>query len=330
MHTREDRRLLVKAARLYYEQDLTQEEIAERLRLSRQKVQRMLRDARVEGIVRIAITPLMGVSTELERALEQRYGLSEVVIVETTAHQHGPTVARDVGTAAAHYLLRVVRPGDRVVIGWGNSLLGMINALPHNSRLHPANVSIIQGLGGIGDPNNEFHSVQLVRAASRALGAYPVLLPAPGIAGSSAARDAFYADPNVARVLDMACNADLMFTGIGAVDAETIRVPEFWEVMTQATIDDLKRHGAAGSINLRYFDERGRPVSSHLDQCTIGLTLSDLARIRRVVGVAGGAGKVAAIKAALDGGILGVLVTDQVTAEKLLEGAGKASASATS
>ncbi len=319
MPTIEQRRLLVKVARLYYEQELTQEDIAERLRLSRQKVQRILRDARIQGVVRIAISPVMGVCSEQERALEEKFGLVEAVIVETTAHDHPSTVARDVGVAAADYLLRVVRPGDRVVLGWGNSLLGMVNALPGGARAHVPGVSIIQGLGGIGDPNDEFHGTQLVRAAARALGGKPVLLPAPGIAGSPVARAAFYSDPNVLNVLERAGAADLMFTGIGSVHSETIRVPEFWKVMTGERIQDLKQRGAAGSINLRYFDVNGHPVESEIDACTIGLTLAELKGIRRVVGVAGGAQKVDAIRAALQGGLMAVLVTDQVTARCLLE-----------
>ncbi len=109
-------RLLVKTARLYYEQSLTQAEIAERLRLSRPKVQRLLEQARSEGIAQISIRPIMGVFSEEERALEEQFGLREAVIVETSDYESQSTVAREVGAAAAEYLVRIIQPGDTLVI----------------------------------------------------------------------------------------------------------------------------------------------------------------------------------------------------------------------
>src|ERR1700728_4796869 len=122
-------RLLVKAARLYYEQDMTQAQISEKLRLSRQKVQRILDQAREDGIVSIAIHPIMGTFDDLERALESRFGLSEALVVEASSPNSQNTIAREVGAGAAEYLLRVFRPADKIVMSWGNSLLGMVNAL---------------------------------------------------------------------------------------------------------------------------------------------------------------------------------------------------------
>src|SRR5690349_4113347 len=102
----DNNRLLVKVARLYYEDELTQAEIASRLLISRQKVQRLITQARAEGIVQIAINPIMGVYSALEKGLEKKFGLREAVVVETTAYEHQATVAREVGAGAAEYLLR--------------------------------------------------------------------------------------------------------------------------------------------------------------------------------------------------------------------------------
>src|SRR5665213_1924714 len=110
------KRLLVKAARLYYEQDMTQAEISTQLRLSRQKVQRILDEAREEGIVNISIHPIMGIFYELEKALEKRFELSESLVVETSGPDNQDTIAREVGAGAAEYLTRLIRPKDKIVI----------------------------------------------------------------------------------------------------------------------------------------------------------------------------------------------------------------------
>jgi DNA-binding transcriptional regulator LsrR (DeoR family) len=319
MRTADHNRLLVKVARLYFEQDLTQAQIADRLCLTRQKVQRMLGQAREEGVVQIRINPIIGLHSHLEKALEQHFDLAEAVVVETTDYTKQSMVARELGAGGAEYLLRVARSGDRIVFSWGNSLLALVNALPYPARAHAERVQVIQGLGGLGDPNHEIHATQLVRNAARALEAQAVLLPAPAVAGNPVARRAFYSDPYVCRALEAARGANLAFVGIGSSDAESIFVPEFWNIMTSSTLATLKRRGAVGSINLRYFNSHGRAVPSELDKLTIGLTLNELKQIDRVVGIAGGSAKLQAIEAALRAKLINVLVTDHITAEQLLK-----------
>jgi DNA-binding transcriptional regulator LsrR (DeoR family) len=312
-------RLLVKVARLYYEQDLTQMQISKRLRLSRQKTQRLLQQARESGIVQISIRPVMGIFADLEGALEERFGLREAVVVETTAYEVHPTVAREVGAGAAEYLLRVVQPGDCVVISWGESLLGMVNALSTSVRAKELEgVSVIQGLGGMVDPNNEVHSADLTRRLARALNGHAFLLPAPGVAGSRRARDAFLNDPHLYQALQRARNANLAVMGIGAPRPESILVRE-GNIVKWGELSALKVKGAVGDINLRYFDARGMKVASDLDDRVIGLTLGEIRDIAHVVGVAGGSAKQHAIRAALEGKLIDVLVTDHVTAKRLLE-----------
>jgi DNA-binding transcriptional regulator LsrR (DeoR family) len=313
--------LLVKIARLYYEQDLTQNEIGDRLRLSRQKVQRLLRQAREEGVVQINIRPVIGTFPELEKRLEKHFGLREAVIVETTAFEDQPTIAREVGAGAADYLTRIIQPEDTIVISWGGSLLGMVNTLYANpQRSGQPGVSVIQGLGGLGDPNNEVHAADLTRRLARVLSGQAVLLPTPAVAGSRGARDAIYADPFVSRTLDQARRAKLAIMGIGAPRQDSILMQE-GKIVSWPELADLQRRGAVGDINLRYFDAEGQPLHSSLDERVIGLTLAEIREIPQVIGVAGGAAKVQAIRGALQGKLIDILVTDHRTVEQILGGA---------
>lgn len=313
-------RLLVKIARLYYEENLTQAQMAERLRLSRQKVQRLLQQAREEGVVQINVRPILGTWSELEGELEQRFGLREVVVVDTLDHEDAATVTREVGSAAAEYLLRILSAGDRIVISWGGALLGLVNALAAYRHLDtPNDITVIQGLGGLGDPNDEVHASDLARRLARILRGQSLLLPAPGIAGSRDARAALYHDPYVARTLTSARSANIAFLGIGAPRPDSILVQE-GHIVTWPELNRLKGQGAVGDINLRYFDGVGRPLASALDERVVGLTLEEIKGIGHVVGVAGGAIKFEAIRAALAGSLVDVLITDHITARQLLAG----------
>ena len=92
MNGNDHQRLLVRTAQLYYEQELTQASISQRLGLSRQKVQRLLSKAREQGIVRINIRPVMGVYAALEQGLEERFGLDEAIVVDTSTLGFGDVV----------------------------------------------------------------------------------------------------------------------------------------------------------------------------------------------------------------------------------------------
>ncbi len=319
MKTVERQRLLVKVARLYYEQELTQSQVSERLRLSRQKVQRLLREARERDVVRISVRPVMNVYEQLEQALEQLFGLREAIVVETSAYQDQPTVMREIGVGAADYLARVLRPGDVLVMSWGGSLLGMIEALQAgNSAGLAASVTIVQGLGGLGDPTHETHAADLTRRLAQILGGQAILLPAPGVAGSLAAAEAYNGDPFVAAALERGATANLAFMGIGAPRRDSI-------LMRQGTIVqwpellDLQQGGAVGDINLRYFDGQGQLIPSKLNDRVVGLTLNQIRCVDTVVGVAGGEAKLKAIQGAVQGKLIDVLVTDHKTAEMLVE-----------
>ena len=313
------KRLLIKAARLYYEQDMTQAEISDQLRLSRQKVQRILDQAREDGVVNITIYPIMEVFSDLERGMESRFGLSEAIVVETSNPDDQNTIAREVGAAAAEYLTRLIRPHDKIVLSWGNSLLGMVNALTAKTHAPVRNLSMIQGLGGLGNPNVAIHGAELVRRAAKALGAQPVQFPAPAIAATAAVRDAIYADPYVSHTLDLARSADLAFVGIGSANSDAIAVPDLWRFLPRSVLPNLLKKGAVGSINLRYFDKTGRVIPSEINERIVGLTLDELKKISRVIGVAGGSSKLPAIRAAVQARLINVLVTDHLTAKALLD-----------
>jgi DNA-binding transcriptional regulator LsrR (DeoR family) len=250
--------------------------------------------------------------------LETHFELREAIVVDTLDYHSEATVSREIGSAAAEYLLRILTPGDQVVISWGSALLGMTNALAaYRHRETIGDLTIIQGLGGLGDPNDEVHASDLVRRLAKILHAKALLLPAPGVAGNDGAAKAFHEDPHVARTLDAARNANVAFMGIGAPRSDSILV-KAGNIVTWPELDALKQKGGVGDINLRYFDAAGQSLNSSLNQRVVGLTLQEIHRIGHVVGVAGGAVKYEAIQAALRGKLIDVLVTDHVTANKLM------------
>lgn len=313
----DERRLLVKISRLYYEQDMTQTEIGKRLRISRQKVQRMLQRARNEEIVRTWIQPITGIYSDLEEKLADRFGLREALVVETIAYDDQRVVSQELGSGAAEYLVRVIESGDKIVISnWSRAIAGMVDALRFSSLKKCEDVTVIQGLSELTYSLTASGPSDLTRGLAKALCGRALLIPAPGVASSSMAHDVFCSDPIVAHVLEQARAADMAFMGIGAVMPEP--APPWGDIVSDHWLPDLRERGAVGEINLRYYDALGQLVNSDLDERLVGVTLDEIAQIPLTVCVAGGEGKLDAIRGALSGSLIDVIITDHVTAQTLL------------
>ncbi len=311
----EEIRLLTKVSKLYYEEEMRQDEIVARLNLSRSKVSRLLQQARDEGIVRITVLEPSGIYADLETRLEKRYRLQEVVIVEAHQPDSQAVVSREIGVAAARYLARTIQPNDTIGISWGSTLNEMVEDL---EPMNLPEVQVVQIIGGIGRPESEMHATDLCRRMSRRLECKMTLLPAPGIVDDQTTRAVFLSDSHVQRAISLFPQIKVAYLGIGAPMSNSV-VMRDGSILSQDEMNNLLKNGAVGDIALRYFDAYGQPVSSELDQRVIGMELAEFAKVERVVGVTGGPQKTAAILGALRGHLIDVLITDHATANRLLD-----------
>jgi DNA-binding transcriptional regulator LsrR (DeoR family) len=308
-------RLMTKVARMYYDQGLRQTEIMDRLNISQSTVSRLLKRAEKAGIVRITISVPSGTHPGLEEALQDTYGIKQAIVVDS-ADDDEPIV-RDLGAAAAYYVETTVKPSDVVGISsWSAALLAMVDAMQPSPRSVGARV--VQILGGVGNPGAEVHATHLTRRLANLVGGSATLLPAPGVVGSAEALDVLLRDRFVQEAMQLIDAVTLALVGIGAVEPSRL-LAESGNVFSPEELKSLSSQGAVGDICLRFFDKLGEPVITPLNERVIGMDLPQLRRVNRVVGVAGGKRKTAAIRGALVGGWINVLITDCNTARRLLE-----------
>lgn len=308
-----DFRLLTKVSKLYYEDNLNQDDIVARLHISRSTISRLLAQAREAGIVKIMVIPPTGTFSGLEAALEQKYGMEEVIVAEAPNPDSPHIIARELGAAAANYLFRVIQPGEVIGVSWGFTIRGMVASLEPKDF---PNVRIVQMTGGIGKPESEAHATELCRQMARTLSCKLALLPAPGVVHSKETREVYLMDEHVQTTLSLLPHITLAFVGIGSFNSYSIANRDE-TILTPSDLREAIAGGAVGDIANRFIDADGQPVQSELNERIIGIDLTHLHQIPRVVGVAGGADKREAVRAALRGKLLNVLITDQVTAEAL-------------
>ena len=310
-----DYRLLLKVSKLYYEQNLTQQEISKRVSLSRPKVSRLLKQAEQVGIVKINIIPQPGFHTDLEEALEEKYGLKEAVVVEVSEFSSQLAVSREVGEAAAEFFSRTVDDPCVIGISWGTTLQAMVDAIPQENH---RNSEIVQLIGGLGTPESEAHATYILRRLVTQIGSKLSILNVPGIVDKAEVKSAILSDSHVRDVFNLFKKIDIAFVGVGVPTPESV-VMRDGTILTHGEVDMLLAKGAVGDICLRYFDQEGNPIKSEIDERVIGITLDELKAIDTVVGVSGGPQKEKVIRAALLGKLINVIVTDHINAQKLVE-----------
>lgn len=308
-----DPHLLGKVSVLYYLRHQTQEEISQRLRVSRPTVSRLLREARELGYVQITVASPPGLHLDLETRLEELFGLDTVRVVDSTAGQSPDLLRRQLGVGAAQYLARTIHSGESIGLAWGRTLSATVAAM---GRMPTTGTRVVQVLGGLGAPDAAEYGADLVRRLARQLDAQAVLLPAPGVVATAEVCNVLRKDQHVRAAMQEFDSLDTVVVGLGSLASNALL--NDGHTLSQSARRELLTRRAVGDIALRFFDAHGVPVRTTLDERILGITTDQLRKVRRVVAVAGGADKADAIAAALEAGIVHVLITDRVTAESLL------------
>ncbi len=307
-------RLIAKVARLYYENGLRQPEIADQMELSQATVSRLLKRARDEKIVRITIQQPSGAYPELEEKIQRLYHLKDVIVADCVDNSDSE-ILRGIGSAAAFYIDTTLNQNEIVGISsWSETLLSMVNSMQTMARSTGARV--VQILGGIGNPATERHATNLTRRLAEKLNGEAVFLPAPGIVASQEIRDIFYKDQYVNQAVQMFKDVTMALVGIGAVEPSSM-LASSGNSFTAEELDILRHQGAVGDICLHFYNAKGQPLHSSLDDRVIAMQLRQLQKVKRAVGIAGGERKLEAIRGALTGKWINILITDRFTAEQL-------------
>ncbi|RKN44954.1 sugar-binding transcriptional regulator [Streptomyces hoynatensis] len=315
MASPEELRIMTRVARMYHTEGVRQPQIAQRLGLSQARVSRLLHKAERHGIVRITVSAPAGTHPDLEGALQERYGLKLALVVEA-AEDEEQHLLPELGAAAAYYLEATLRSGDVIGISsWSASLLALVDHLQPVPGL--SGVRVVQVLGGVGDPAAAEHANRLTDRMARVLHGSPVHLPSPGVAGSAASARALREDPFVAAGIGLFDSITVALVGIGSLEPSRV-LASSGNVFSAAELAGLRAAGAVGDVCLRFFDAHGAPVDAGTADRVIGISPGRLRAVPRSVAVAGGRRKTEAVRGALRGGLVNVLITDRFTAGRLL------------
>ncbi|MDF2722623.1 MAG: MarR family transcriptional regulator [Paenibacillus sp.] len=310
---RERFRLLVKISRLYYEEGLHQQEIAERLGISRPHVSRMLSAAKNEGIVQVTIRNPFSAEQDLEKELIDTFGIQDAIVVD--AHEEDEMkLIEQLGRTAAALLESVLKDGDVVGVMAGRTVAAIARGIDYVAR---SGLQMVPLVGGWGSEGGEWHAGSNAMALADRLKAKYWLLHAPAVVASEETAALLRSEPEIDKTLRQARGCRVAIIGIGEVSANATMVRA--GQVSEAELAALCGQGAAANVCASFVDEYGAEIDFPGRGRFIGLTAKELRAIPSVIGIAGGASKAKAIMAALRGRWVDILVTDAAAARNVLE-----------
>ncbi|MBE9912426.1 hypothetical protein G8C92_00045 [Paenibacillus donghaensis] len=304
MNTKRD--FLERICRMYYVLEMNQKDIADQLNIGRSSVARFLKEAKNEGVIRFLITSNIDNTrrTDLENQLLSKFHLKDIVVVNSNGSYEA---------AVANYLNSMLPYQGNVGVGWGKTIDKVGKFL--NICAPRPSLKIIQMNGSVGKIEKVLPATSVIQNWAQALGATPHFLPAPAIVESKEIREFFLKDKNIHESYNEIKKVDISIVGIGTTydDSPILKT----NLVSELTSGKLQKN-SVGDILLHFYDDKGRFSMKHISERVVGTKPMDFLNIPTRIALAYGAEKCEAIKGALEGRLINILITTDETAKLLL------------
>ena len=301
-----------RAGWLYYVAGNTQDEIATKLGISRQSAQRLVSLSVSEGLIKVRLDHPIGRCMDLAARLEAKFGLQLVEIVPSDPGSDNTTIG--VAQATAAEIERWLKRSDPIVmaIGTGRTLKAAVEQLMPMDAAHHRVVSLTGNIAPDGSAayyNVIFNVADTVKARS-----FP--MPLPVIASSARERELLHAQPMIRETLALAAQADVTFVGVGDIGPDA---PLYLDgFISDAELKALQKAGAVGEVCGWAFDADGKLIDGLTNDRVASAPMPSREH-SLVVAIAMGKRKLPGIKATLNRRLVNGLITDERTAEGLLD-----------
>lgn len=297
----------------YYVNGKTQAEVAKTLSVTRLRVNQAIQRAKSSGMVNILIDSPFLARAALQGEIEAAYGINRALVAPADREKYN--FHASVGSALASHLTERLRsaPWRSVGVSWGSTLDTAIQGLQRQS--HPM-MEIVSVLGGTSH-GSTFNSFGIASGLAEVLGAEYSLLTAPIYLSEGIDRELFLSQPVLREHIEKFDTLDAVILTCSNVSRKSFLVTH--GLPDEITAESLIEAGAIGDVLGHFLDADGQSVSPEIDARTIGMPLELVRTVPEKILAAAGPHKVQIIKAAIKRDLVNTLVTDDVTAELLLE-----------
>lgn len=311
--------LRLRAAWLYYNQGMTQKDVAEKLGISRSTVIRLLDEAMKRSDVQIWINEGIEDFVALSIDLEKAYGLDEAVIIPTGSDK-AQDIAKGVGLALGQFLSEVVPDNATIGVGWGRTMTASLSSFRPPRRENCKVVSLLGGIVAVHQTNPLDYTWRLASA----LGAECYMFLAPLLVDSIETKRALIEKCGLSTLYALAENLDLAIVSCGDIGPHSTSLSEGF--ISKQTLDELVAAGCVCDTMFNFIDAEGRSVDHPINNHAMSIDLDTLKKAKHIVLASGGAHRATAIRATIKRIGCNTLITDEAAARALMElaAAGKA------
>jgi DNA-binding transcriptional regulator LsrR (DeoR family) len=305
-----NRRMRLRAAWMYFIEEKTQNEIAQHLGVGRVTVVRLLSDARERNEIQFSIAKGLPECVDVERELEQRFGIAEAIVAPLSDPAADATLP--ISAAAGAFVSSYVRPGLRIGVGWGRTLLESLSFI---DEAPVADMSVVSLLGGI-TKVKRFNPSEFAWRFSRLFQAECYLMTAPAIVDSAQTRQTLIERCGLAEMFEQAKSLDAVLLSVGHLAADGTAYRDGF--VPDAVRRSMIEQGAVGETLFNFFDAEGHPLDHPIHDRVMNVPTAMLRSVPSRILVSGGVAKAAALLGAIRCLRPTVLVTDEHAARAVL------------
>ena len=295
---------------LYYNHDMSQQEIAKYLNTSKMNVSRMMQKAKTAHIVETKVHLPFQLDAALCRQLEKKYGLKNAYVVSSKQKKNSD-LCTFLGSVAAYYLT-TARPNGKVFgMGVGNTVGKVAEHIP---MLTTKQVKVVQLMGGLTQVNSG-NPFSITQETCRRLSAEGAFVTSYAIVEDPAMKDMILKNEIQQKgIYSLWEQCDEAYFGIGAIESGTF----FAESLNKEQIEKIRQLGAVGDVLGHCFNEKGEFITTFLEDSLVSIPIELLYKIPKRIAVAGDLPKKQAIVSVLSSRIITDLFIDKETAEAIL------------
>lgn len=303
---------MIAVSKLYYEDNLNQDEIAKKMEISVPQVSRIINAAKKEGYVKTYVMDPFSATHDLTKQLISTFNLKDAKIVENRASNKRVTQT-NAAQAGAEYLLDIIQTNDIVSFSFSNIISKIPQFLP---KVHIENISFVQPNGSLFE-HVKGYQYDAIRQTGMKLDANYYYLPAPAMVKDKYVKDTLHADPIIKWIINKAIESNIGFFSVNHPVIDSFLLKN--EYISQDEITKIVENGAIGEIFGHYINSKGEINDLELENRVIGMDIKELRSKDYSVCLSTGEHCVDAIYAALQGKYFNVLITDTATARGLIE-----------
>lgn len=296
--------IIVKAAWYYYIEDMTQQQISDKLNISRMRVIKLLEQARKNEIIQFKLRNDQATRMGIEQKLLNMWNLKDVFVVPTPPDKE--TLNETIARAAAMYIGDRIDSKTFINMGYGDTQSKILN---HLATTVEEPLSVVSLTGGV--------SYYLPNAHSNVFNARLYLIPAPLIVSSKEMVESLRKESSLKEIERMIEFSSMSVVGIGGMGTDATIYKN--GILNKNDFLYLSMHGAVGDILSHFIDKDGNPIHTPIEERLISTPLDTIRRLDNVIAAAGGQNKLDAIRAVLKGKYLNTLITDEETALELIK-----------